>query len=238
MKGGDTMALVCNTVLSRQARSTSGQAATASEASLHLDNERYIEAGSAYFGQAFAEALGLISDLELHNPERAGLRLRSIASLLEYALGQYEASVEFGSRSGLNEYHERKLRDAGLDREGVRQVLREALSHGFLMEDDERIETLAANFDQIGYSDLMGLYIRRVREIHDLTATVSEGGEPGDDAVAWQELGWKLTTLFAQTLEVGKAIAILNTLTFRLPSGALASAANRGEPSKPNIYKE
>jgi len=59
-----------------------------------------------------------------------------------------------------------------------------------------------------------------------------------ETTLAWQELGWKLTTLFAQTLEVGKAIAILNTLTFRLPSGALASAAIRGEPSKPNIYKE
>lgn len=224
------MALICN--VQRQPDLPAGQGAAASEASLYLDNERYIEAGSAYFGQAFAEALGLTSDIELHNLEGAGLRLRSIASLLEYALRQYEAAVEFGSRSGLNEYHERKLREAGLDPKGVRQVLGEALSRGFLMEDDEQV---AATFDRKSYSGLMSLYIGRVREIHTLTASMTESEKPEDDAVAWQELAWKLTTLFAQTLEVGKAIAILNIFTFRLPSGALGSAANRGEPSELSI---
>jgi len=138
--------------------------------------------------------------------------------------------MEFGSRSGLNEYHERKLREAGLSPEGVHQVLGEALNRGFLMEDDERTETLASKFDRMGYSGLMSLYIGMVREIHNLTLNIIESQEPKNDAVAWQELGWKLTTFFAKTLEVGKAIAILNILTFRLPSDVLASAADRGGP--------
>jgi len=218
------MALVCNV---KQL-----QGNTLEETALYLDTERHIEGGSAYFGQAFAEALGLVSDIELHNPEGAGLRLRSIASLLEHALRQYEAAMESGSRSGLNEYHERKLREGGLNTEGIRQVLGEALSHDFLMEDDERIETLAAHFDQMGYSGLMSLYLGSVRKLHNLAVTTSEG--PEGDAVAWQELGWKLTTLFAQALEMGKAIAILNILTFRLAPGTLASAANRNESLKLN----
>jgi hypothetical protein len=56
---------------------------------------------------------------------------------------------------------------------------------------------------------------------------MSESTKPEDNAVAWQELGWKLSTLFAQTLEIGKAIAILNTLTFRLPLSMVASATTR-----------
>jgi len=218
------MALICNRQQQGPARE-----ASASDASLYLDNERYVEAGSAYFAQAFAEALTLISDVELHNIEGAELRLRSISSLLDYALRQYEAAVEFGTKSGLNEYHERKLRKAGLDREGARQVLGEALNCGFSTEDDKRTEMLAAKFDQIDYSGLMHLYIKRVRELHDFAFSASEGQKLADDAVAWQELGWKITTSFTQTLELGKAIAILNTLTFRLPSGSLlASAADRG----------
>lgn len=218
------MAQVCNV---QQAVDPGGQNA------LYLESERYIEGGSAYFVQAFAEVLGLISDLELHDPERAQLRLLSTSSLLECALRQYVAAVESGSRSGLYEYHERKLREVGLDSRGVRHVLSEALSRGFLV-DNERVEMLAANFDRMGCSGLMGLYIEGVREIHGLTVTMSESEGPERDAVMWQELGWKLTTLFAQTLEVGKAIAILNIFTFRVPLGALAAAANRGKSNKLN----
>lgn len=225
------MASICNTV----ATTKGGAGGTASDVSLYLDSERYIEAGSAYFGQAFAEVLGLISDIELHNPEGAGLRLQSIASLLDYALRQYEASMEFGSKSGLIEYHDRKLREGGLDPEGIRRVLDVAHSRGFLMQNDERIEALTATFGRTGYSGLMSLYTGRVRDIHNLAVTMSESEKP-DDAVAWQERAWKLATLFAQTLEIGKAIAILNTLTFRLPSGIPASnVATRGEPLKLNL---
>jgi len=232
------MTLICNV---KEQISNSGQGASAGDTSLYLDSERHVEAGSAYFGQAFAEALGLISDIELHNPEGAGLRLQSIASLLDYALRQYEASMEFGSKSGLIEYHERKLREGGLDPEGIRHVLDVAHSRGFLMQDDEWIEALTATFGRMGYSGLMSLYTGRVRDIHNLAVTMSESEKPEGNAVAWQELGWKLATLFAQALEIGKAIAILNTLTFRLPSGMLASAATRDEPTRDeplnlNIY--
>jgi hypothetical protein len=219
------MSLICNV----RTQIDPGQGATADEPSLYLDNERYIEAGSAYFGQAHAEAMGLVSDIELHNFEGAGLRLRSIASLLEYALRQYDDAVEFGSRSGLTKHHQRKLREAGLDYEGVRRVLGEALSRGFLADDDERIEMVAATFDQRGYSGLMGLYIGRVREIHTFTLSMSGSEKPEGDAVVWQELAWKLSTFFSQTLEVGKAIAILNIFTFRIPSTVLGSVANRSE---------
>jgi len=56
------MALICNRqpepppesppespILTKQQKSKFGRAETVSEASLYLDNERYIEAGSAYF---------------------------------------------------------------------------------------------------------------------------------------------------------------------------------------------
>jgi hypothetical protein len=45
------------------------------------------------------------------------------------------------------------------DFEGVRQVLREAQSRRFLEGDDERIEMLAATFDQSGYLGVMRFYI-------------------------------------------------------------------------------
>jgi hypothetical protein len=210
------MSLICN--VKKQSHDSTGEWSKA-----YLDNEGYVESGSAYFAQAFAEALGLISDIELHNPTGARLRLRSMASLLEYALKEYKAAVEFGSATGLNEYHEESLREAGLNFEGVRQVLSEAQSRGFLKGHDEWIEMLPSTFDRTGYSGVMNLYIGRVQEIHKLTVTIDGNEGLGNDGVAWQELGWKLTALFTQTLEVGKAIAILNTLTFRLPEGTLTS---------------
>lgn len=195
-----------------------------------LDNEGYIESGSAYFARAFAETLGLLSDLELHNPAGAELRLRSMAFLLEHALKQYESSVEFGVATGLDKDHEDRLREAGLSFEGIRRVLGNAQNRGFLSQDDERTETLAATFDRVGYSGVMKLYIERVRAIHDFVVGIGAHEQLGCNGVAWQELGWKLTTLFSQTLEVGKAIAILNTLTFRLSEAALA--ADAGCPSQ------
>jgi hypothetical protein len=215
------MALICNTVQNiLRDKTVNGESSK-----VDLDHERYIESGSAYFAQAFAEALGLVSDLELHNPERAGLRLQSMTFLLDHALKQYEDAVEFGSQTGLSEYHERRLRESGLNLAGSRQVLNEAQSRGFIRENGELVEMLAATFDRKGYSGLMSLYIGRVRELRDLIVDIGESEKLGADAVAWQELAWKLTTLFAQTLEVGKAIAILNILTFRLPASVLASDA-------------
>src|SRR5262249_2721873 len=153
----------------------------------------------------------------------AGLRVRSVATLLDRALAEYEAAVEVGAKLGLNDAQERKLRGAGLDLKGASHVLTEAQRRGYLKEDDERVETLAVNFDRLGYSGLMTFYIEQVREIRDLA--ISEGIAVEEEAVAWQELGWKLTSLFTQTLEIGKGIAILNTFTFRLPADVLAVAA-------------
>jgi hypothetical protein len=223
------MTKVCNRVAAR------GQVfKSEEEKALYLDSEHYIEAGSAYFVRAFAEVLGMTSDLELHNLEGAELRLRSTASLLEHALRQYETAVESGAKSGVNQYHDRKLREAGLDSKGASQVLSEAVSRGFLMDNDERIETFATDFDRMGCSGLMSLFIKGVWEIHNLVVTMSESETPERDVVAWQELSWKLMTLFTQALEIGKAIAVLNIFTFRYPLGALASDANWGKPVKLN----
>jgi len=216
------MALVCN----RRTQISTAQKPD-DDALLYLDTERSIEAGSAYFGRAFAEAIGLICDIELHDREGAALRLRSVASLLEHALREYEVALDLGSRSGLNEYHERKLRAAGLEPDEVRRVLAEAQSRGFLIEDDDRIETLAAKFDLEGHLGLMGLYMGKVREIYTLAVDVIDADEPQNKAVEWQELGWRLTALFTQALQVGKVLAILNTFTFRLPKRSPSSAENR-----------
>jgi hypothetical protein len=220
MRGCVEMALICNTQ-PQFAPNGHRDALREEEASggwwkVYLGGEHHIESGSAYFSQAFAEALGLVSDLELHDLGRAGLRLRTMAILLEHALQQYDAAMEFGAQTGLTEHHERKLQEAGLDSGGIRQVLSEAQGRGLLSKDDERTELLTATFDRTGYPGLMSLYTGKVREIHELTVALGSSGESGDDMVWWQELGWKLMTLFTQTLGVGQAIAILNIFTFRL----------------------
>jgi hypothetical protein len=226
------MSSICNT----RPTVNAGQGANATDASLYLENEHYTEAGSAYFGQAFAEALNLSSDIELHNPEGAWLRLQSIASLLDYALRQYHASMEFGCKSGLIAHHERKLRAAGLNSKGVCNVLAAAYNRGFSMQTDEQIDRFSIAFEQKGYSGLMDLYMGEVQNIYDLiTATTKDSEKRDSDSVAWQELVWKLTTSFAQTLEIGKAIAIINTFTFRLSSDVIVSAVSRNESANLNI---
>lgn len=184
---------------------------------VYLENESYVESGSAYFAQAFAESICLLSDLELHDPGRASLRLKATDFLLASAQKQYESALASGSTTGLNKYHEDMLRRAGLDFEKACRVLIEARRLGFLQADDQQIETLASTFNHVGYVGLMNLYMGKVREIRDL---IAQQEEPGHNAVEWQELGWKLTTLFIEAIKVGKAIAILNTLTFRLSGNA------------------
>jgi hypothetical protein len=174
--------------------------------------------------QAFAEALGLVSDIELHLSDGPNMRLQSITSLLSHAIRQYVAAVECGDRSGLNKYHEKRLQQAGLNSEGIRRVLHEASNRGFLKEDNGLIEKFATASKEVRFSELMSLYIAKIREIYDLAAFTNENEQPSRDPVALQELSWKITALFAQALEVGKAIAILNIFTFRLPSGVLPFA--------------
>lgn len=178
--------------------------------------ERCIEAGSAHFAQAFSEALGLISDLENNDPAGARLRLKSMAALTGSALQHYKSAGEIGGETGLTEQHARRLRQAGLDARGVGRVMGEAERRGFWRRDGAIAETLAAALENKGYPGMMSLYLEKVQEIHDY-ALAAGSGEAPVDAVAWQELGWKLTALFGRALEMGKAIAILNTLTFRLP---------------------
>jgi len=231
------MALICNVPKVEQElhQSVAGDSRVSGEWwKVYLGNEQYIESGAAYFAQAFAEALGIVTALELHDPRGAELKISSIAYLLERALEQYEAAVEFSARSGLGEFHERRLREAGLDLGGVRQVLTEARNRDLLGMGDERIDMIAATFARVGYPGLMSHYTGKVREIYDLVASMRATGGPGDDAIAWQELGWKLTALFTQALEVGQAIAVLNCLTSRLqrslgplPSSLVASDAVR-----------
>jgi len=182
---------------------------------LYFSNEHRIESGSAFFAQAFADALGVVTDLELHDPAGAELKLQSITFLLERALEQYEAAQEFESWTGLSEFHERRLREAGLNFEGVCRVLGEAANRTLLGSGAPQIESLATTFEEMGYAGLSNRYLARVREIRDLTASITAGDAPRD-GVAWQELGWKLIALFTTALEIGQAMAILNTFTFRL----------------------
>jgi hypothetical protein len=217
---GDEAMMVCNT-----ATIDNRPTASASEQSLYLDSEHYIEAGSAYFSQAFGEVLGSLSELELHNIFAARLKLQSAQSLLTYAVEQYRTSLDFAARSGLAEGHEKKLREAGLDGRRCRVVLSIACDRGFLLNDEPVFELIEGAFDKSGYAGLMHLYINKVEEISELISTHSP---IASDAVAWQELSWKLTSSFSRALEFGKAIAVLNIFSLRIPTTSFVSQNARG----------
>jgi|SRR5215203_3782849 len=201
------MALICNVVKQEEMRTE-----------VYDVSEKHIESGSAYFAQAFAEALGLVSDLELHDLYRAELRLGSMNALITYALEEYDRAAGIFEQTGLRDYHERMLHEAGLDLEGTRRTLTEAGTRNLLPADEQLVESVARTFDQEGYQGLTNLYLDKVRIIQRLVsspAVTAEMGAPSN-GVAWQELGWKLVTLFTQAIEVGQAIAVLNTFTSRL----------------------
>jgi len=102
------------------------------------------------------------------------------------------------------------------------------------MDDSDRIETIALNFDRSGHSGLMSLYVSKVRVIHELAVTAGDTDTRQYDGVASQELGWRLTSLFSDALEVGKAIAVINTFTFRLPTETVSSLATVNTAPKLN----
>jgi len=208
------MSLICNVQIEITGEPGGN---SAQWSSVYESNEEYIESGSAFFSQAFAEALALVSDLELHDVGRAWLRLEAISALLSDALEQYEASVELDSQTGLGDYHEARLREVGVNFDGFRRTLAEARSQDLVAISDERIDSIARILDDHGYAQLLGVYIDRVRDIRSLVAPRPLAFKPGDtiDAVVWQELGWKLTTRFARAIEIGQAIAILNTFMLR-----------------------
>ncbi|MCA9863262.1 MAG: hypothetical protein KC432_09585 [Thermomicrobiales bacterium] len=217
------MALICNTV-EMHVHPEGGDYATTEWTKLYLSNEHRIESGSAFFAHAFAEALGIVSALELRDPDSAELKLDSIVFLLDRALEQYAAAAEFEAWTGLNAYHERRLREAGLGFAGVSRVLEEAAKRNLLSVGAQRIEAVAHTFEADGYAGLTDQYLELVRAIRAVALEASASGITPKTAVAWQELGWKLTALFSSALEIGQAMAILNTFTFRLEAetGALA----------------
>jgi hypothetical protein len=212
-KGGNrSVSVICNKV----EESLLGEQEKAK--AYERDSEKHIESGSAYFAQAFAEALGLVSDVELHDPHRAELRLRSMDILIIHALKEYDKAGRIDTQTGLTEYHERALREAGLDFEGVRRVLLEAGQRDLLSANEQLVDSVAKTFDQEGYQGLMNLYLDKVHSLHSLigSAAVAMEDRAASNGVAWQELGWKLITLFSQAHEVGQAIAVLNTFTYRI----------------------
>jgi hypothetical protein len=210
------MAAICNRQQQRAVpqESPSGKEKT----ELYGESEKHIESGSAYFAQAFAEALGYISDLELHDLYRAELRLRSMSILITHALEEYDNASKFDARTGLIDYHERMLREAGLNFEGTQRALLEAGNRDLLPADEQLVNSVAKTFDQVGYQGLTNLYLDKVYSIHRLVSSppVTMEDEGTSDGVAWQELGWKLITLFTQATQIGQSIAVLNTFTERL----------------------
>ena len=85
-------------------------------ATVYLNNEVLIESGSAFFAQGFAEAMGIVADVELHDLGRATMRRKSIDRLLGTALKKYEESVALDESTGLMDFHQERLRDAGISR--------------------------------------------------------------------------------------------------------------------------
>jgi hypothetical protein len=138
--------------------------------------------------------------------------------LITHALKEYDGALRLYEQTGLSDYHERKLREAGLDFEGTRYILLEAGNRDLLPANEQLINNVATTFDQVGYQGLMNLYLDKVRNIHRLVGSLSVTVEPGaiSNGVAWQELGWKLITLFTQAIQIGQAIAVLNTFTGRV----------------------
>ncbi len=210
------MAAICNRqqALAVPQESPSGEEKT----ELYGESEKHIESGSAYFARAFAEALGLVSDLELRDLYRAELRLRSMSVLITHALKEYDSASRISAQTGLIDYHERMLREAGLNFEGTQRTLLEAGNRDLLPADEQLVNSVAKTFDQAGYQALTNLYLDKVDSIHRLVSsppvTLENGGTT--DGVAWQELGWKLITLFTQATQIGQSIAVLNTFTDRL----------------------
>jgi len=210
------MALICNVAQNEAFPSVFPSDGEQTE--VYSVSEKYIESGSAYFAQAFAEALGLVSDLELHDLYRAELRLGSMDILVTHALEEYGRAAELYEQTGLNEYHERKLREAGLNVEGTTRTLTEAGNRDLLPANQQLVHSVTRTFDEEGYRGLTNLYLDKVRTIQRLVGSpsVTVEMEALSNGVAWQELGWKLVTLFTQATEVGQAIAVLNTFTSRL----------------------
>jgi hypothetical protein len=209
------MAVNCNKVPEAEPEvPVEGSSRTGTWNQVYNENEKYIESGSAYFSQAFAEVLSLVSDLELHDLYRAQLRLAGSAALLSAALEQYELGIRVDADTGLDEYHERRLRDSGLDLKRAVEVLRTAREQGHVVSSDDVIITVATTFEERGYRTLVESYLDKVRNIcKSISFMTSQHGDIPQLRV-WQEITWKLTASFAAAMEYGQCIAILNTADY------------------------
>jgi len=199
------MSAICNTVQQEEPTSFAGRSSLNPWQQAYLDSDKLVASGSAYFAQAFADVMGLVSDEELNDPARGRLRLCSIGSLLDEAIREYEAAADFDARSGLDEYHERALRQAGLDEDGTRTVLSTAVSDGFLSLNRELFEEVAFTFANRGFAALMQSYVQRLRNIREVL------GDENDKSERTRGFTWVLLTGFTDALQVGQAIAVLNT---------------------------
>jgi hypothetical protein len=208
------MAMVCNKVV-ESAASGRGQEGGQWEA-LYRDNETFVEHGSAYFSQAFAEALGIVSDIELHDLERARLRLGAIMTLLYHAIQQYEAGLDADARTGLEAFHEDRLRKAGLDFEGAASTLKSGRLQGYIVADDDFIDRLSRIFSEEGYRALMDHYLRKVRNIHSLVSDAPTDAEVrAGTPMMWQEFTWRLLSAFTDAMGFGQSIAVMNAAAYR-----------------------
>lgn len=204
------MSLICNTQQEEQLASPNVHGEWSG---IYARNEVHIEAAAAYFARAFGEALSLVADLELHDVRRAELRIQSIATILSNALDEYSESARMDQETGLGKHHQKLLVEAAAKVGGFDVVLREARTRGFINVTNEQITELTVALEQ-SYANLMDVYLREVGAIADLANLVS--ARPlGGDAIAWQELAWKLCSAFSRAMGLGQAIAVLNTYTLR-----------------------
>jgi hypothetical protein len=198
------MALICN-VQTQENHSTGGD-----WDELYSKNEGFIESGSAYFSQAFAETLGLVSDIELHNLEQAQLRLGSIRALLLHSLEQYRTSLDVDDRTGLANHHESTLRRELPDRRSIEQALSSGRANGYIAGNDEFIRRFSSEFHEEGYRALMNSYVDMVACIE---ALVNAGST--EPIVDWQGFTWQLTSGFSETMMFGQCIAVMNAVVYR-----------------------
>jgi hypothetical protein len=197
------MALICN--VQTQENHTGGD-----WGEIYRKNEGFIESGSAYFSQAFAETLGLVSDIELHNLEQAQLRLGSIQALLIHSLEQYRTSLDVDDRTGLASHHESTLRRGLPDLRSVEQALSSGRTNGYIAGNDQFIRRFSSTFHEEGYRALMNSYVEMVASIQ-----VSVSAGLTEQVADWQGFTWQLTSGFSEAMMFGQCIAVMNAVVYR-----------------------
>jgi hypothetical protein len=195
----------------------SDQPAAVMEALGH--SEHLVEAGSAFFARAFSEALALTADIELHNLPAALVHTAACREYLQKALTEYGRAGAYDEKTNLAQYHFESLTSQLSKIGGAGALLRLAQREGFLSCGDEELEKLAETFESgAGPASLMDRFRASVSSAVTLTQdppTVDETPDKGT-YTRWQEFAWRLIALFSASLQVGQALAILNTFTARV----------------------